>query len=422
MAVTAGWQIRADWLELDGLSAGDYAMTRPLSRPRPPTMPHLPGNSSLRSEFENHFQIQLRRGCGWLVGLSLGCAPLALPDGERRVALRGATEQVIVPTYTQLAQRTAELASLLDALASAPTDADLVAIRQSYLDARAPLQESAAFGFGPAEELHAVAAMDQSPIDPAKVDAELASANDLTPEHLRALGANKRGLHAIEYLLFPDRDPNVDAALTARDLAGQRRRQFASVAGQLVADSAEALRAAWDPEMGGYARRFDEPGGPDSVSSSVQAGLDTLLNETVVLSELIVKAKLGKPLGTATGGKLEPAAQESERAGASLSDIASNVRGIRHIYFGARRGSAEPNLASLVRAKSPSADLHARAALDAADAALGAVPGSLTQALGDAPETVTAAYEAIKALKRVLATEVLSSLGASLKFSDNDGD
>jgi hypothetical protein len=35
---------------------------------------------------------------------------------------------------------------------------------------------------------------------------------------------------------------------------------------------------------------------------------------------------------------------------------------------------------------------------------------------------VQAAYEAMKSLKRVFATEVLSSLGASLKFSDNDGD
>ena len=385
-------------------------------------MPHLPVNSSLRYEFENHFQIQLRRGCCWLVGLSLGCAPVALPDGERRVALRGATEQVIVPTYAELAERTAELSSLLDELASAPTDADLVAIRQAYLAVRTPLQESAAFGFGPAQDLHAVAAMDQSPIDPAKIDAELASANDLTPERVSALGANKRGLHAIEYLLFPDGDAEVDAALVATDQAGERRREFASVAAQLVADSAESLRAAWEPEMGGYARQFDEPGGPDSVSSSVQAGLDTLLNETVVLSELIIKVKLGKPLGTATGGKLEPAAQESERAGASLSDIASNLRGIRNIYFGARQGSAEPNLAGLVRAKSPSADLDARAALDAADAALSAVPEPLTLALSEAPETVTAAYAAIQALKRVLATEVLSSLGASLKFSDNDGD
>jgi predicted lipoprotein len=208
----------------------------------------------------------------------------------------------------------------------------------------------------------------------------------------------------------------------AEDDAGDRRRSFASAAGQLVAESADALYAAWDPENGGYARRYSEPGTPDSVSNNVQAGLDTLLNEPVVLCEMVANVKLGKPLGATSGGSVDPAAQESERAGASLSDVQGNVRGMRNVYFGARDGAAEPSLSTLVHAKSPSADLHARAALADAEAALSAIPEPFSQALSDSPETVQAAYDAMKTLKRVLATEVLSSLGASLKFSDNDGD
>jgi putative iron-regulated protein len=347
---------------------------------------------------------------------------VGLPDGDRRVALRGATEKVILPTYDELSTRSAELASLLDELASTPASGDLVAIRRAYRDVRAPLEESAAFGFGPAVELHSQAGIDQSPLDAVKLDAELASENELTPREVRGLGANKRGLHAIEYLLFPEGDAELEAALLADDVAGERRRQFASVAAQIVADNAEALRAAWDPQMGGYSRQFAEPGRLDSVSVNVQAGLDTLLNEAVVLSEIIANVKLGKPLGSATGGNIDVTAQESERAGASLSDMASNLRGIRNIYYGARDDSVEPNLSLLVRAKSPSADLHAREALDAAAAAVAAIPEPFADALNESPETVTAAYDAMKALKRVLATEVLSSLGASLKFSDNDGD
>jgi putative iron-regulated protein len=385
-------------------------------------MPHLPVNLRAHSELERRFQIQLAR-VGWLlVGLSLSCAPVGLPDGERRVALRGATEKVILPTYAELSARSAELASLLDGLSSTPADADLVAIRRAYREVRVPLEESAAFGFGPAVELHAEAGIDQSPLDVVKLEAELASDNELTLRAVRGLGANKRGLHAIEYLLFPEADAELQAALLADDVGGERRRRFASVAAQIVVENAEALRAAWDPEMGGYARRFAEPGKPDSVSANVQAGLDTLLNETVVLSETIANIKLGKPLGSATGGKIDVTAQESERAGASLTDIASNLRGIRNIYYGARDDSAEPNFSRLVRAKSPSADLHAREALDAAAAAIAAIPEPFTDALNDSPETVSAAFDTLKALKRVLATEVLSSLGGSLKFSDNDGD
>lgn len=390
----------------------------------------MPVNLRDNSELENRFQIQVGgRGRGNVARVGplalcvvLGCAPVALPDGERRVALTNATQQVILPTYAELRARSADLASLLDELASMPQAADLAATRQAYLDVRTPLAEAQAFGFGPAAELHSPAVLDQSPIDTAKLDAELASETELTPQHLRSLGANKRGLHAIEYLLFPEDDATLEAALLADDVVGERRRQFASVAGQLVAAGADALWAAWEPEKGAYARRFSQPGEPDSVSGSVQAGLDTLLNEAVVLSEVIANVKLGKPLGVTTGGSVDPAAQESERAGASLSDMLGNLRGIHNIYFGAREGQAEPSLSTLVHAKSPSADVHAQAALADAQAALLAIPEPFGVALTESPETVRAAYDSLKTLKRVLATEVLSSLGASLKFSDADGD
>jgi predicted lipoprotein len=378
------------------------------------------------SEHEKRFQVRAR-GVTWLGALAAwalvsSCAPVALPDGERRVALEGTTERVILPTHAELRERTSELSASLDELVADPASVDLTALRQSYLDVRAPLGEAQAFAFGPAADLESFSALDQAPVDAAKIDAELDSDVELTPRHLQALGANKRGLHAIEYLLFPADDTELEAALLADDVAGERRRQFASAAGQLVAAAAAELDDAWQPENGGYARRFSEPGAPDSVDATVQAGLDTLLNETVVLSEVLANVRLGKPLGTTTGGKVDPTAQESGRAQASLSDMLSNLRGMRNVYFGTRDETPVTSLATLVHAKSPSADAHARVALADAEAAVRDIPEPFDAALADDTKKVQAAYDAVKSLKRVLATEVLNTLGASLKFSDNDGD
>lgn len=379
-------------------------------------------------ELEKHFQVQLPRlarrlgaGACLLVGL-VGCAPQPLADGDRRVALQGTTERVILPTHAELRERASELSSQLDALESDPGTADLAALRQAYLDVRTPLQEAQSFAFGPAVKLESFSELDEAPIDPAKIEAELASERELTPSRLQALGANKRGLHAIEYLLFPADDADVEAALLGTDAAGERRRQFVSAAGRLVAAAASELDDAWQPEMGDYARRFSQPGAADSVDPTVQAGLDTLLNQTVVLSELLANVKLGKPLGTDTGGEVDPDAQESGRAQASLSDMLSNLRGMRNIYLGTRDDSAVTSLATLVRAKSPSTDVHAQLAFADAEAALRGIPEPFEQALLESPQRVQKAYDAVKALKRVLATEVLGTLGASLKFSDNDGD
>lgn len=375
-------------------------------------------NRSSHPEFERRFQVQV---CAWLaLGLACGCAPQPLPDGERRVALKHTTEHVILPTYAELVASTSELSRLLDDLALAPEDAQLADVREAYLATRAPLQESQAFSFGPAEELRSAAALDQRPIDPAKIDAELEGEAELTPRYLLSIGANKRGLHGIEYLLFPESDVALEQALLAAGEAGARRREYLASAAEIVADSALALQVAWD--SAGYAKQFSEPGGPDSVSPDVQSGLDTLLNQAVFLSEVVADTKLGKPLGSATGGEIDPAAQESERSGASITDALGNLRGVRNVYFASRDGSSAPGLSSLVRASSPSADVHAREALAAAEASLLAIPEPLSDALVTAPETVSAAFEAVKTLKRVLATEVLGTLGASLKFNDNDGD
>jgi putative iron-regulated protein len=404
------------------MRAGGYAcFVSPASRARSSMLNSL-ANLGRCIELERHFQVHAVAALCLVLASGYGCAPVPLTDGERRVALQQTTEQVILPTHAELNARISELAALLTELDSEPGAADLSALRQAYLDVRGPLQESRAFGFGPATELHSDAALDQAPIDPVKIDQELSGDVELTPQHLRTLGANKRGLHAIEYLLFPETDGELEAALLEDSAAGARRRQFLASVGALVAESAAELEAAWDPAGGAYARRFSEPGGPDSVSDSVQAGLDTLLNESVFLSELVANNKLGKPLGSTTGGQVDVTAQESERSGASLSDMLGNLRGIRNVYLGTRDGSIGPSLSTLVRGKSPSTDLHARQALDAAEASLLAIPEPFTDALLDESETVSDALESIKTLKHVLATEVLGTLGASLKFNDNDGD
>lgn len=356
------------------------------------------------------------------VGLSSACAPVPLPDGERRVALRATTEQVILPTYAELRDRCAELSAALDGLASEPPEVDLGELRGLYLEARAPLKEAEAFGFGPATELRSPALLDQAPIAPQKIDAELAADTELTQKSVRAFGADKRGLHAIEYLLFPADDTDLEAKLVEGTSEGARRRLYLSLVGRIVRDAAVELDDAWSPASGDYARRFSAPGAEDSVSKTVQAGLDTLLNESVFLAELVADAKLGKPLGLANGGRIDPGAQESERSGASIADVLGNLRGIRNVYLGTRDGSVGASLSSLVQAKSPTVNHHALDALEGAEAAVRAIPEPLTEALVDEPETVTAAYDAIKTLKHVLATEVLGTLGASLKFNDNDGD
>ena len=67
-------------------------------------------------------------------------------------------------------------------------------------------------------------------------------------------------------------------------------------------------------------------------------------------------------------------------------------------------------------------DLAVRTAIGDAASLVEAIPRPYRTALVDQRASVEAAYESVKALKRLLATEVVGVMGTTLKFNDNDGD
>ena len=76
----------------------------------------------------------------------------------------------------------------------------------------------------------------------------------------------------------------------------------------------------------------------------------------------------------------------------------------------------------LVTAQSPATHRAMLEALDAAQRAVDEIPRPFRTALLERSPEVQRAYDAVKTLQRLLATEVVAVLGATLKFNDNDGD
>jgi predicted lipoprotein len=329
---------------------------------------------------------------------------------------------VIVPTYRDLDESLRELSLRLDALGPSSTPDDLAALRESYRAARAPLEAADAFAFGPAVDLGSSTELDSFPIDAAQLDNALAGAAELTPQSIGKLRPNTRGLHAIEYLLFPEDDVAWELALLDDSADGARRRLYIKVAGSLAARAGEALYRAWADEPGGYGRRFAEPGKPDSVLASAQPGIDMLLMEAVFLSEHVADLELGRPrrrLGAAEPVELAP--RESERAGMALADVHANVRGMWQVYCAGRGSGDVASISRLVRAKRPDTDARVLAAFDEVELAVGELPEVPSESAVDA-QTVERAFAGLKNLRHLLATEVLGALGSSLALDLRDGD
>ena len=352
----------------------------------------------------------------------LAACTVSLGDGERRITAREITVEVIVPTLDDVVTTAEAQVVAIRALATTPAQAELDAAQEAWRAARVPWKASDAFGFGPAKDMSLTASIDQV-IDPAKVDLEVTGTSVISAAYVETIGANRKGFHAIELLMFrggtqPEADAAVLASLTTEPNADRRLALLVAYAENLEA-KARILRDAW---AAGYAARIAGPGSANADYPTIKAVIDTLTNESVFQSELIADARLGKPMGTGTGGIPQPLLEESAPSDNSIADMTSAILGIRNIYFGARTDTPGKGIGKLVAAQSPSTDRDVRLAIADALAAIATIPRPYQMALLEQRPEVATAHLAVKELKRILATEVVGVLGATLKFNDNDGD
>jgi len=344
------------------------------------------------------------------------CSPIPLGDGDRRVVARELGAEVAVPTLDDVVARADDLTAATERFSVLADLPSLHDAQVAWRAARVPWKRADAFGFGPATDLRLTAAMDQA-IDPSKIEAEIAGATPISEQAIDMLGANAKGFHAIEHLLFGSTDAT-QIGLFTFDVGATRRRALVVAYAKNLASRARELRAAWTGEQDLLAH----PGATNDTYPTVADSIDAFVNESVFLAELAADARLGKPSGTATGGVPQPDLAESRPSDNSLEDLTNTLRGIRNIYFGSRDGTPGKGIGKLIQAAAPSTDRAVREALDASLAAVAAIPHPFEKALEDHAPEIEVALTAIKELKTILATEVVGVLGATLKFNDNDGD
>lgn len=350
-----------------------------------------------------------------IAGALVSCV-VPLGDGPRRIVAGELARDIIVPTYDDVVARANDLATAAHAFAAAPDGTTLGELRAAWRAARVPWKQTDAFRFGPIAIQSLGTAIDQIPVDPARIEVELAGTAPIDVASVESLGANKKGFHTIEYFVF-GADDAVLASMTTDALAARRRDYLVGCADNLAATAAK-LRDAWVD----YAALLADPGADNTAYPTIKASIDALVNESVFQVEVVADARIGKPMGTATGGTPQPDLQESPLAGTSIDDMTQTLTGIRNIYFGSRDGTPGKGIGQIVSAASPATDRDVRTTLDAAFGAIAAIPPPYTQALRDQRPEVMTAYTAVQDLQRVLATEVIATLGATLKFNDNDGD
>ena len=315
------------------------------------------------------------------------------------------TDRVIAPSYVRAADAMAALADATEQLCATPGTESLAEAQQAWRRARIAWKSTAATWFGPVMQRRSESFVDWFPIDRDRIERTAAREQPVSPRDIRqTLAATQRGLGAIEHLLFADR---ADEALRRQPGRCAYTAALADVAATEVRQTSED----WERS---YANIFK---GEAALGIDAAEAVAMLVRAQVFLVREVTQIQLGPALG-ANGIEQDPSAAPAGPAGHWAQDLRAQIEGMEDVYSGA----GGLGVGDLVAVLSEEANQRMLDSLAAVLTAIGELPKSLSGAAGDRDPEAQALYDALVELGRTLNTEVVSLLGISVGFSDNDGD
>lgn len=325
---------------------------------------------------------------GILLSLGAGVSTLGCGGDDNEVAAQGEfsdaqiikdfADQVVVPTYTLLNTRAEALVTAVNALAAAPSEAGLTAAQDAWKATRVPWEQSEGFLFGPVDSAGIDPAIDSWPVERAELDSVIASSDTLTVTYVASLDVNKKGFHAVEYLLFGPGNSKKVEDFTEREFA-----YLTAAAGELQANT-EVLVKGWTEGLDGgqpYREVFVTAGeAGNTVYPSLDAAAQEIIEGMVAILDEVAQGKIGDPYS-----EQDTLLVESQFAFNSLTDFKDNIRSVQNAYLGKvdATGTSGRGLTTFVAAQDPALDTRVRAEITASLDALNAIAEPFRDAITD---------------------------------------
>ncbi|MEM9490006.1 MAG: imelysin family protein [Myxococcota bacterium] len=366
---------------------------------------------------------------------------------DRAAMLSNIGENVLLPVYRDFDSKADELAGAVTAYCEALGDADeqstLDTARTAWSQTMSAWQQAEMMLFGPAamdanalrERIYSWPVVSSCAVDQDVV----LRRDDPAAYEITSRLTNRRGLDALEYILFADSMETSCPAQSAPEgwdaLTEAEKREarcaFAIDAAADLGAAAQIAVDAWAPEAGDYLSEFANAGQPGSSFDRAQIAIN-VVSDAIFYSDVFVKdMKLGQPAGIvmnrcATIQEPCPDELESQFAPHTKENIQANLRGLGMLFTGAGPDNRDdgPSFEDYLRAAG--ADELADSMVGdiiAAESAAEAISGSLSDALTADYDSVVTAHSAVKAFTDNLKSQFLTVLGLDIPqdaATDND--
>ncbi len=357
-----------------------------------------------------------------VLGVGSSCQQVEVLD--RRKLLQDTVDIVILPMVEAFVQKTRALKTAGEALCKQPDSTTIEAIRAAWRETKLAWKRTEIVRFGPAMDLRTRSFVDWWPLQIDGVEKVLTSQDILDVKYIEdTLGSSRRGLAAIEYLIFDREKPTLER-LQGDAAQGGRQCAFLSASLTSLDTRSAAYGQAWRKDGGNFGREMVEAGRDSKVFVTLQAPIDQLINESVYWVENLEQTKLAAPLGKKSGTNTpQPTQVESLWGKLSKESILANLEALAALYGCDYNGKSGVSLYDLLTSRGYAPVVaKVKAQFQLAQQALSSIKAPLQDALASENAQVETAYQAVMELRKILATEVSGALGTVLNFTDNDGD
>ena len=276
-----------------------------------------------------------------------------------RKVLETLVNNVIVPTYTKLADETEALESTLNGLTvNTITQAQINSACDDFKQARKYWEQSEAFLMGAASDFDVDPTIDSWPLNRTLLLSYFN--NGMNEEMLE--DATILGFHALEFILFRDGQPRKVAELQGNDtyknfenVSGAKELAYAQTICKLLKERCFQLQCAWDggsnssrlsvvkaagldyqTEKGlSYADNLIKSGvsGSNSTFTSLKSAIAQVLSNDegscVAIANEVGTAKIANPFSAGDVSYVE-----SPYSYNSITDFRDNIRSIRNVWLG----------------------------------------------------------------------------------------
>lgn len=340
----------------------------------------------------------------WIGALGANCC--SAPP-RREEVLRALVSELAVADAENVAARSTDLRRAALRFATAPTPAELRALRAAWHRAALAWKRASAFRWGSLVDTGALARAHYWPVRGAALDAVLEGSGPCTSELVAELGADVKGVYALEHWLFEATgDEQARPRLDAPE-SGRARELVRLYAEDIDAQASRARRAL----LSDTRRLADSLAGR---GNEAFASVWAMLLENIE-ARLIARFKLA--LWLASLGKLRATDVEGGPSRISHELAVALLLATRRLY----RGPAKCGFADLVRSAAPRVHEHVESCFARCVSLLQLLP-PIDDAARSSRAQLEATNFALKELETAFRNEIPNALGVTLTFSGIDAD